>query len=405
MIKVAHVLLAVLWLCSVGCDQDEDPADDDDAADDDDDAADDDDADDDDVADDDDADDDDDDTGPTVPARVITAEVTWELGFDPDAEAEGYTDCSYSRTFTGVQFLDQPYLCPDCTHQFEGTAEMYVGFTDCAEPIFGGTESRTEYWGLGWSEAPGTDAAFFRGSRENQAIGELTTIAEATLDQLLELGWDSEYSLADMGLEGDGQMTLAASGSATVTIDESIQLADLYQLRTEPYECGWPTNNPGDLETDWLLEEDATFPTAWLEDECGERVNLWDFHGSYLVIDSTQPDCCYCILMAEAAPDFLAEMDDAGVPTVFLSLLGEGLSNIVGEPTQGDFEDYVASYGSGEPILKDRGFGYAIFEPYWGDDLGYPSWTVIRPDMTVLAVGKGFSSFEEITDLILADAN
>ncbi len=403
--RVGHVLLTVLWLFAAGCDQGPGPVDDDadaaDAAPAHEDTGDDDVADDDDTGD----DDDDDTTGPTVPARVITAEVTWELGFDAEAEAAGYTDCSYSRTFTGVQYLDQPYLCPDCTHQFQGTAEMVDGFADCAEPIFGGSETRTEYWGLGWSEAAGTEATFFRGSRENQGTGELTSIAAVTLDELFELGWNSEYSLADMGLPDDGQMTLVATGTATVTIDDSTQLPDLYQPRTEPYECGWPTNNPGNLETDWLLQEDTTFPTAWLEDECGELVNLWDFHGSYLVLDSTQPDCYYCILMAEAAPDFLAEMDDAGIPTVFISLLGEGLSNIVGEPTQGDFEDYIASYGSGEPILKDRGFGYAIFEPYWGDDLGYPSWTVVRPDMTGLAVGKGFSSFEEIRDLILADAN
>lgn len=47
---------------------------------------------------------------------------------------------------------------------------------------------------------------------------------------------------------------------------------------------------------------------------------------------------------------------------------------------------------------------YAIFEPYWLDDLGFPSWTVIRPDMTVLEVGIGFSDWTEIRDLIVADA-
>ena len=107
--------------------------------------------------------------------------------------------------------------------------------------------------------------------------------------------------------------------------------------------------------------------------------------------------------MAQQAPDFLTEMDDLGIPSEFLSMLGEGLSNVVGEPGQSAFDDYLAAYGHGGPLLKDRGFGYAIFQPYWEDDLGYPTWAVIRPDMTVLYVGKGFDSWDQVRDLIVAD--
>jgi len=59
---------------------------------------------------------------------------------------------------------------------------------------------------------------------------------------------------------------------------------------------------------------------------------------------------------------------------------------------------------NGGPVLKDRGFGYAVFGPYWGEDLGYPTWAVMRPDMNVLFVGKGFESWDEVRDLIVEDA-
>ncbi len=351
---------------------------------------------------DDDATDDDDDA--TIAAHVIAAQVTWTLDFDTAAEEAGWSDCQYARTYEGVRFNDQPYLCPACALQFAGTAEMTTGFGDCYEPLFGGTQTRTEYWGVRWSLTDGDDGALHRGATENHPIGELTTIDAITLDIPFQVSWDSAYSLADFGLPDAGEVALSAAGEATISLEESVRLPDLEPPRTDPYACGWPLGNPGTLSTDYVLALDATFPRAWLEDACGELVDVWDFHGSYLVVDSTQPDCGYCLQMAQGAPDFLAEMADAGVPTEFLSVLGEGLSNIIGEPDQADFEDYIDTYGHGGPILKDRGFGYAIFEPYWGDDLGYPTWAVVRPDMSVLEVGIGFSSWDEIRDIILADA-
>ena len=393
-----------LWGCSGGGDDDSAVGDDDTIAGDDDDTA----GDDDDTADDDDLADDDD-TAATVDAHAVTAEITWSLEFDADAQAEGYADCEYTRNYEGVQFLDQPYLCAGCTLQFAGTAEMVAGYDSCYEPTFGGDQDRTEYWGFGWPENDGGEADFFRGASENMFLSTpLTTVVNASLDTPLQLGWDSEYALSDLGIQADGSMTLSATGTATVSVDPGQQLEDPYVPRTEPYACGWPTDNPGDLDTPWIASLGAVFPTAVLEDECGELVNLWDFHGRYLVIDSTQPDCSFCLLMAEAAPDFLAEMDDLGIAVEFVSLLGEGLSNVIGEPTQSAFDSYLSSYGHGGPLLKDRGFGYAMFKPYWdtmGEDLGYPTWAIVRPDMTLLHVGKGFSDFEEIEALIVEDAS
>jgi hypothetical protein len=393
----------VLALLTLGC---EGESGDDDAADDD--VADDD-AGDDDVSDDDVGDDDvaDDDAEPSVQAHEITGEITWSLEFDAVAQAAGFDDCQYHRSYGGVQFIDQPYLCPGCTRQFAGEAEMTSGYDTCYQPVFGGDQVRTEYWGLAWPAVDGGDAAFFRGASENLSIRELTVADGVSMDQPFELAWTSEYALTDLGVQADGSVTLSAAGTATVSEQPGVLLVDPYELRTEPYECGWPLGNPGDLQTDFVLAEDAIFPTAALEDECGERVNLWDFYGSYLVLDSTQPDCGYCLVMADEAPAFLDDMADAGIAVEFVSLLGEGLSNVVGEPTQAAFEDYIEDHGHGGPLVKDRGFGYAMFKPWWdemGEDLGYPTWAVVRPDMTLLTVGKGFQSWDEIEVLILEDA-
>ncbi|MDP7111371.1 MAG: hypothetical protein QGH45_05385, partial [Myxococcota bacterium] len=251
----------------------------------------------------------------------------------------------------------------------------------------------------------GGEAVLFRGARENLSIGDLTTVPAVSLDEPFEVAWTAEYTLEDLGLDAAGSLAFAASGTATVAQDPTHELADLTAGRSEPYECGWPLDNPGTLADEWPLDDGAVLPRAWLEDACGEVVDLWDLHGSYLVIDSTQNDCGYCLQMALAAPDFLAEMDAQGIPVRFVSLLGEGLGNVAGEPSQATFDAYEDEYGvPGQPLLKDRGFGYAAFQPYWGDEIGWPVWAIVRPDMTLLTSGKGFSGWEEIQGLIEADA-
>jgi hypothetical protein len=338
---------------------------------------------------------------PVVDAHLLHGEITWTLSFDETAAKAGFGDCDYTRTYSGLQFLDQPWLCPECTHQVEGTAVMTEGFEDCYEAVFGGTADRTEYWGLTWPEGGG-EGAFFRGATENYGIGELCTFEATGLDQPFELGWEASYALSDLGLSEPGSVTLTATGTATLTVSDSVGLEDIRQPRPGPYRCGWPTDNPGDLETDWVMAMDATLPTAWLEDECGELVDLWDFYGRYIILDSTQSDCGFCLQMAEQAPAFLARMEAQGVPAVFVSMLGDGLSDVIGEPSDSTFQDYLDAYG-GDPLLKDRGYGYAMFGAYLGDELGYPAWAIVRPDMSVMAVETGFSSWDEMEKLILAD--
>ncbi len=49
------------------------------------------------------------------------------------------------------------------------------------------------------------------------------------------------------------------------------------------YECGWPHNDPGDLENVGI-ERGDTIGNFELWDQCEERVDLWDFAGEYHIL-------------------------------------------------------------------------------------------------------------------------
>ena len=49
------------------------------------------------------------------------------------------------------------------------------------------------------------------------------------------------------------------------------------------YACGWEHNDPGDLKSTGTDVGDV-MANAKLPDQCGEMVDLWDFHGEYHVL-------------------------------------------------------------------------------------------------------------------------
>ena len=49
------------------------------------------------------------------------------------------------------------------------------------------------------------------------------------------------------------------------------------------YACGWEHNDPGDLTSTGNAEGDV-IANIELVDQCGEMVNIWDFHGEYHVL-------------------------------------------------------------------------------------------------------------------------
>jgi hypothetical protein len=337
---------------------------------------------------------------PTLPQTVAgyraEGAITWTLAFDEDAEAVGYVDCAYSRTYTGVEFFDQPYLCPECSEMVKGTAEMTEGFKDCYEPLFGGEAISTETWGF--SRSDGAKAiGFYRSNSENLLMGELATLDTVVDGESFSLGWESEYELNKGGV-----MTLSAAGQGTLWFDETLEI-EIRTARATPYLCGWPVNDPGTLATDYVLALDATFPTVALTDACEEELWLWDLYGAWLIIDTSQPDCGPCQTMASEMGAVLDAVREAGQEIYYVTLLGNGLSVPYQEPDSEVWLDWLTAFDDGEPILQDRGFGYATFSPYYADDFGYPAYAIVRPDMTVETVEKGWGTetAQEIIDLIL----
>jgi hypothetical protein len=49
------------------------------------------------------------------------------------------------------------------------------------------------------------------------------------------------------------------------------------------YACGWEHNDPGTLVSEGHRKGD-TMDNIQLVDQCGEMVDLWDFHGEYHVL-------------------------------------------------------------------------------------------------------------------------
>ena len=50
----------------------------------------------------------------TIQGQTLSSEVVWTLEFDEDAEANGFWDCTYARTYEGQSRGDVPWLCQDC---------------------------------------------------------------------------------------------------------------------------------------------------------------------------------------------------------------------------------------------------------------------------------------------------
>jgi len=338
-----------------------------------------------------------------VAATVLQAEVTWTLDFDSDAEAAGWTDCFYTREYTGVQRLDVPHLCPGCDVIVEGDATMTVGFTDCAEPLFGGEEVRTETWGLG-----GSDVYRRSGSQYPLPTDPLATLADLSGDgSEVAVGWDSEYGVNNEDGDEVGRFTMVASGTMAWESDDSVWLDVYMGPRESAYACGWECNDPGDLGGSYPLAPDEVLPNFRLQDQCDELVDIHDFYGSYLVLDSAQSDCGPCLSMAEAAEPFRETLVADGIPVRLIPLLGAGLSDVGGTPNTATHQAWVDRFTPVDPVLADRGWGYAALGQYLpdheGEDIAWPAWIIIAPDMTVLQGGVGFGDWSEIGDIIRAD--
>ncbi len=325
----------------------------------------------------------------------LSAEVTWSLSFDEEAAAAGYADCAYSRTFEGEQVLDSDFLCPECDLIVRGTAVMTEG-ADCYEAVFGSVEEeRVEWWGVG------ADGTLYRTGRDQGRLGDLTVLETLSGDGTsVPVGWDSTYDL-----DSGGTMTLAATGTLAWWTDPDLLLDDPWAPRAEPYACGWECEDPGDLELDYTLAVGDVVPNVRLRDACGEQVDLWDFYGSWLVLDSSQSDCGPCRSMAEAEPEFVNRMRAQGIPVRVITLMGNGISDSWSTPSEELVAEWIDTYGLTDPVLADRGYATALFpdfiEATTGESYGFPVWLIVDPEMRLVMGNVGYSSWDAMEAVIL----
>ena len=233
-------------------------------------------------------------------------------------------------------------------------------------------------------------------------MGELTTFSGSSGDgSPVAIAWESTYEI------GGGNVTLSAAGTLSWEEDGDTMLTDFWGPRADPYACEWECNDPGDLAGDYDLQTGDVMPNFRLQDQCGEWVDLHDFAGSYVVLDTSQFDCGPCRSMAQTEEAFLEEMRSRGVAVRVLTLMGDGLGDPYGTPDASTVDWWINEYGLTDPVLYDRGYAYALFPQYiydsTGEDFGYPAWLVLDPQMQVISGNVGFSSWDAVIDIIEGD--
>ncbi len=329
---------------------------------------------------------------PPRAAASLVGQGAWTLEFDEAAEAVGFIDCGYARAFVGEEFVDQPWLCPDCDTLFRSTATMTEGYESCYLQIADADAARTEL--LAFGEVDGVPN-FFRSGADNVTLKALSE-AVPTRD-----GWTANWS-SDGELTDGGTMVLTGSASFTLGTS-STEIQELDGALTEPSACGWPRHNPGGPIDVLSLQLGETVPNGRFTDQCGDPVDLWDFRGYYLIIDASSPDCGPCQVLAAAAEAARSRLLADCIPVEMVTLLNESLSAVNVPASLATQQAWAEEFGLFSPVLADRGWGYALLPTFLeADGFSLPSMVVVAPDGTVIGGSDGVPEepFSELEALI-----
>ncbi len=323
---------------------------------------------------------------PAPEAKTISGTVTWSVDFDEAAETAGATDCTYTRTYTAIEDESAKWLCPSCDAIFTAEVELSDG-ADCFEQISPGVPPLENEW-LGYE---GT--TWYRG-------GGVTMTQQGTL----EIASDNltlTHSVADLEAPLGGIFGFGISGSLVRGVTEADPLNGFHVPDT--YACGWPKANLPEYTGDYTVVVGETVPDGLFLDKCEEAVRLHDFAGAYLMIEMAAIDCPPCQQMASDEEAFIAAMAEQGIEVYVITLLAPSLSNTLGKTSTDQLENWTENFELTSPVLADRGWGLSAFLPIFGEEVGYPSWVVVNPDLEVLQTGVGFGTFEDIEAIITAD--
>lgn len=327
--------------------------------------------------------------GAAVPLieKTISGDLTWTVTFDDAAKMAGATDCIYTRHYEGVEDRSAPWLCPSCEIMFRADVQMTVGQADCFSQVSTSQPAAAEWIGYG-------NGSWWRGidgPTSQQGTAVVSDPDVTTMNTVLDL-------TAPVG----GKMQFVVNGALKLGQQDGDPLHGWVPPAT--YACGWPKANPPAYKGDYKLSMGGELPDGLFRDKCGEVVRLHDFKGSYLVVDMSAMDCPPCQAMAGAEEQFVSDMKAQGIDVHVITLLAPSLSNPLGTTTKANLNTWITKYNLTSPVLGDRGWGLAMFEPAFGDQTGYPSWVVVTPDLKMLQYMSGFSSWDDFKTIILADA-
>lgn len=328
---------------------------------------------------------------PPPPMRKkITGDITWNVTFDDTAKAAGATDCSYTRHYEGFEDRSAPWLCPTCDIMFNAAVTVTSGLADCFSQVAPMTTPAKAEW-LGYKS----------GTFERSAGTPLTDQGTVTMTAA---GFDMTNMVMDQDASVGGKLGFAVTGSIAVSDEQGDPMNGFTPPAT--YACGWPKADPPPYTGDYTLAKGAMMPDGLFKDSCGDTVRLHDLSGAYLFVEMSARNCGPCQMMAGDEEKFVADMAAKGITVRVVTLLCPALEDVVGNTTTGMLKTWISSFNLTSPVLADRGWGLSMFEPVIGADmLGYPSWTLVKPDLTVLDYGSGYGGFADIETAIVADAN
>lgn len=325
---------------------------------------------------------------PAAQAATITGNATWSVTFDEAALAAGATNCSYTRHYEAIEDGSAKWLCPACEVMFYGDVELSDGLATCFDQISPGVSPLENEW-LGYG-----DGVWYRGSG-----GPMSAQGTPVFD---DNAVTLTHSVAALEAPAGGFFDFAISGTFTLGTTEADPMNGFNVPDT--YACGWPKANPAPYTGDYTVEIGGTLPDGLFKDKCEETVRLHDFAGAYLLVDMAAIDCPPCQTMAGEEEAFIADMAAQGITVHVITLLAPSLSDVLGHTSTTQLENWTEEFELTSPILADRGWGLSQFLPVFGEEVGYPSWVLVNPDLEIIDMNTGFGGFADFQTAIEADA-
>lgn len=309
------------------------------------------------------------------PARTVTGEVAYHLDFDAAAEADGKVDCDYTRTYTGVEVVDQPWLCPACEVIFRADTE--VDDLACYAEI-GTAAQRHDEW-IGFADG------FWRTQVSNTDLSEYCATGGACSSDRVDgdgasFGFDSVPLVALDGVHGYSFEAVGAFAFG----DAAVEVTPLDGYRAEPYACGWPQRSPGG-PSPWSAAVGEVFPNFRQLDACGEPFDVWDLRGSYvvLVVDEVghlgEGDY-------DAFQRILGSLNDDCIATELVVVAADSFVDLTTSADPEDVADFALVHGLTGPVLADAGVVNGLFGDVGGFDSLFPGGGLLAPDGTLLEV-------------------